>query len=925
MGVYTFAKLGVGMNFKKHIALVLSLLLFVSLVSATGTFDETSASVSTVNANYIITGYDMIISPNTADRTFTITCTAKIKALANVEFLNFYIDPVWKIRNIEGVKNYTQDEDLITVGASINKGSTAEITFHYATQFKGREYPGRQWNYCDDDAIYLYQWWYPVSLFTIAAGYSDIVNLNIQVQTAVDWIVCTTDVTKESVSGNIKTTVIEARDPAFFYHIVASKFKTMMVEDPSNVVSKVQFYGEEKYFEIGRVFANEIFGALSYFENLFGTPAPLEYSIIQMPDKFGTLMAERAQMFIPGVILDLENKNLTKKKDEEEDEEDKGFVDPEYLAEKVALSWWGGTIYGVGAESEFLNTSLAAYSGALYMADKEGEKKFIDILSDARTLYFEEIDVEDEVPLTAVSEFELLEPYFNGKGLIVYHMLRQVVGDAAFFKALKNYASRYAGKFATISDLEAEMSKASGLSLSWFFEQWILRAGRLTYEINFTRLPGENPFRYKVRLEPLDSMRMPFKIDVVLADRSTTSFEWGANDPEREKILEVDKEPIGAVIHNADGYMLTDNSKVNTLLEGPIRNYYYLDNLTIAEGTWQGNKELENKAHSRALFIQKMIKDKFNIEVPVKLDKDIDQGELEDKNLILVGCTSCNSLLAFVQYASPFWGTNYVKEHGPIYPGANLPEGTFVFPNPLNTWRGIIADEFFNSTDNPNTIDLNVDFYSRSGETGAVMQGYFYKRNRDVWKSPEPVIVDIEDFHSNKIETVGFGVTFEGTTSHDFYITYNLKNPVVFNEPVGRVFVPKGDFKINLELLRGEEFVDDMVILDAADEGVVFKRRMKHDFRGDLEPPVITIEDVPFYVNYGDDLVIKWAGRDNETNYRDLVYSWSIDGQPRTMFKTGSEVTLRNLASGKHSFRLWARDSRGNICYTIQEKTFIVE
>lgn len=908
---------------KRWIVSSVILLIVIALLPIMPSLQGSTSSLST---HYQITAYEVSIIPDIHGRTFKIACTVTVKALTDVSTLNFFLDPVWSLKNIEGVKEFDQDVDTISFNKSINRGSSETFTFHYTTQLKGRDYPGRQWNYINDDGLYLYQWWYPVTLSTIADGHSSIVSFIADIDIPGNWIACTSDIVYESLSGDghIKTVEIETRDPAFFYHLIAGPFEKMVTEDPDNVVSKVIFYGQEKYFEIGEMFSGEIFGALEYFENKFGTPAPLEYSVIQMPSKFVTIKSDRSKLFIPSTILDDE---INKKDDKDEEDEDAiGYTDPEYLAEKVAACWWGGAIYNIGPEAEFLTTSLSAYSGLLYMSDLEGEKKLASMLADARDKYFDEIEVEDEVPLAKVAEQELMDHYFRGKGLIVYHMLRQVVGDAAFFKGLMNYASRYSGKFASIGDFEAEMSRASGKSLSWFFEQWLLQSGRLTYEIDFTKLPGKNPYRYKIRLEAVGTIKMPFKIDVIMADKSLHQFEWSAGDLELEKIFESDIEPIGARIHNPEGYMLTEFSKVNSLLEGSLVSFYYLDDLIIVEGTWQGNEKMEKKAHGRALFIQEMIKEKFDREAPIFLDSEVDQDELEKGNFIMVGCTGCNALLAYerVMPGVPFWSTNWTRKTGPMFPGADLPEGTCVFPNPMNPWKGMIQDEFFNSDGKIKTINMVEDFYFRAPETGAIMKGYLHKRGKEYWEAPKPLIVGIEDY-GNKLETTENIITLEGESNTEFYITYNTQNPMVFGEPANRIYVPMGEFEIEIDLLRGEEFTEDNLIINATADGIIFQRHMINDFRGELEPPVITLEYTKSEYLYGEPVVIEWKGRDNFSFYKDIQYSWSMDDGPRTSFKTESGVTLENLPEGKHIFRLWARDVRGNINYSIPTVEFEIK
>lgn len=63
------------------------------------------------------------------------------------------------------------------------------------------------------------------------------------------------------------------------------------------------------------------------------------------------------------------------------------------------------------------------------------------------------------------------------KGGFVLHMLRNQVGERAFFEALRAYYAKYRHVTAVTDDLRAEMEGASGQNLGWFFDQWLRRPG----------------------------------------------------------------------------------------------------------------------------------------------------------------------------------------------------------------------------------------------------------------------------------------------------------------------------------------------------------------------------------------------------------------------------------------------------------------
>ncbi len=67
------------------------------------------------------------------------------------------------------------------------------------------------------------------------------------------------------------------------------------------------------------------------------------------------------------------------------------------------------------------------------------------------------------------------DPY--SKGAMVLHMLRQRMGDDAFFQGTRLYLDRFAFKNAETDDFRRVMEEVSGQSLERFFDQWALRPG----------------------------------------------------------------------------------------------------------------------------------------------------------------------------------------------------------------------------------------------------------------------------------------------------------------------------------------------------------------------------------------------------------------------------------------------------------------
>lgn len=70
------------------------------------------------------------------------------------------------------------------------------------------------------------------------------------------------------------------------------------------------------------------------------------------------------------------------------------------------------------------------------------------------------------------------------KGGRILNMLRNYLGDAAFFRGLHIYLTRYAFQSAEVPQLRMALEEASGLDLNWFFNQWYYGAGHPELDIS---------------------------------------------------------------------------------------------------------------------------------------------------------------------------------------------------------------------------------------------------------------------------------------------------------------------------------------------------------------------------------------------------------------------------------------------------------
>jgi aminopeptidase N len=103
------------------------------------------------------------------------------------------------------------------------------------------------------------------------------------------------------------------------------------------------------------------------------------------------------------------------------------------------------------------------------------------------------------------------------KGAMILHMLRWVLGENKYLKAMREFATKYAGKPASTDDFSALVEKIHGSKLTWFFSQWMDSTGAPEFKTKYTiyRLGSNKGFRVVGAIQQdLDLFRMPVDLKI---------------------------------------------------------------------------------------------------------------------------------------------------------------------------------------------------------------------------------------------------------------------------------------------------------------------------------------------------------------------------------------------------------------------------
>ena len=157
-------------------------------------------------------------------------------------------------------------------------------------------------------------------------------------------------------------------------------------------------------------------------------------------------------------------------------------------AHEIAHQWFGDSVTESTWADLWLSEGFATYFAGLVVEQYDGQGAFRDYMKNAANKYLS-YERERRAPIhdTETEDlFKLLNPNNYEKGAWVLHMLRGIVGDAAFFKGIRAYYLAHENKTATTEDLRAALEKASGVDLKEFFARWVYGSGHPVYEVSWT-------------------------------------------------------------------------------------------------------------------------------------------------------------------------------------------------------------------------------------------------------------------------------------------------------------------------------------------------------------------------------------------------------------------------------------------------------
>jgi aminopeptidase N len=137
----------------------------------------------------------------------------------------------------------------------------------------------------------------------------------------------------------------------------------------------------------------------------------------------------------------------------------------------------------------WLNEGFATYANLLCYNNEEKNEEWLALLKKYKT----DVMSKDGGSVYAYDTGDVSRMFdyrtTYQKGAMVLHQLRWLIGDDAFFKAIRSYLEDINLKFgfANQKDLKSYMELYSGLNLNDYFDDWIMGEGFPLYNVRWTQ------------------------------------------------------------------------------------------------------------------------------------------------------------------------------------------------------------------------------------------------------------------------------------------------------------------------------------------------------------------------------------------------------------------------------------------------------
>ena len=281
----------------------------------------------------------------------------------------------------------------------------------------------------------------------------------------------------------------------------------------------LEYYVEPAYKADAKKIFDHTPEMLSFFSKITGVKYPWQkYSQVVVRDYVSGAMENTTGVIFGDFVQKTERELI--------DNHNDGIV-----AHEMFHHWFGDYVTCESWANLTMNEGFANYSEYLWFEHKYGREEADRHLRNEMNGYLGSVGQGGAHPLIHWGyndKEDMFDAHSYNKGGLVLHMLRNLVGDEAFFAGLEKYLKDNALTAVEAHDLRLAFEEVTGQDLKWFFDQWFFAAGHPQLKVSYDLQPNQVAVTVE-QTQNADEFPaifiLPFSIDLYTAGGQSTRHE----------------------------------------------------------------------------------------------------------------------------------------------------------------------------------------------------------------------------------------------------------------------------------------------------------------------------------------------------------------------------------------------------------------
>jgi aminopeptidase N len=329
---------------------------------------------------------------------------------------------------------------------------------------------------------------------------------------------------------------------------------------------EVSYYVEKEYGPVARKIFGNTPEMIRFYEKILGIEYPW--------NKYAQIVGRD---YVSGAM-----ENTTATLHQESAQQDArelvdGNVWESTIAHELFHQWFGDLVTSESWSNLTVNESFANYSEYLWNEYKYGkDAAFEQHFNDMNGYLQSRSEKKNLVRYYYTDKEAMFDAVSYNKGGRVLNMLRNYVGDSAFFNSLHVYLTKNKFQTGEAHQLRLAFEEVTGKDMNWFWNQWYFGAGHPKLTINYVYNDSAKNVKVIVKQTQDEKVfRLPIAVDVYNGSNKVRYNVWLNNRTDTLTFNYTTKPDLV----NVDGdKMLLAEKTDNKTLDNYIHQYKYASN-----------------------------------------------------------------------------------------------------------------------------------------------------------------------------------------------------------------------------------------------------------------------------------------------------------------------------------------------------------